>query len=71
MNRKKELLRNQLELLAERSMCATEDELPGLSSAMVSIYDRLERPVAGIAFRLTLLLLAVSDFVVGILILVK
>lgn len=71
MNRKKELLRKQLELLAERSTCVTEDELPGLSSAMVSIYDRLERPAAGIVFRLTLLLLAVSDFVVGILILVK
>lgn len=71
MNRKKELLRKQLELLAERSMSATEDELPGLSSAMVFIYDRLERPAAGIVFRLTLLLLAVSDFVVGILILVK
>lgn len=44
MNRNEELLRKQLELLAERSESAMEDDLPRLSSAMVDIYDRLERP---------------------------
>ena len=44
MNRNKELLRKQLELLAERSEDAVEDDLARLSSAMVDIYDRLERP---------------------------
>lgn len=71
MNRNKELLRKQLETLAEQSEDATEDDLPELSSAMVAIYDRLERPAAGFVFRLALLLFAFFDFVVGILILVK
>ena len=44
MNRNEELLRKQLELLAERSEDAVEDDLARLSSAMVDIYDRLERP---------------------------
>lgn len=71
MNQSKELLRKQLELLAEQSKNAAEDDLSELSSAMVDVYDRLERPVAGIAFRLTLLLLALSNFVASILILLK
>lgn len=44
MNRIEELPRKQLELLAELSESAMEDDLPRLSSAMVDIYDRLERP---------------------------
>ena len=71
MNQNKKLLRKQLELLAEQSKSAAEDDLPGLSSAMADVYDRLERPVAGIAFRLTLLLLALSNLAASILILLK
>lgn len=41
MDQSKELLRKQLELLAEQSESAAEDDLPELSSAMVEIYDRL------------------------------
>ena len=44
MNRIEELPSKQLELLAELSESAMEDDLPRLSSAMVDIYDRLERP---------------------------
>ena len=32
------ILRQQLELLAERSESATEEELPGISAAMCDIY---------------------------------
>lgn len=71
MNRNKELLRKQLELLAEQSGDAVGDDLVRLSSAMVDIYDRLERPAAGFVFRLILLLFAFFDFAVGILILLK
>lgn len=71
MNQSKELLRKQLALLAEQSEIATEDDLPELSSAMADVYDRLERQTTGVAFRLALLLLALSNLVASILILLK
>ena len=37
----KEILRKQLQLLAERSKSATEDEIPKLSVAMKDIYEVL------------------------------
>jgi hypothetical protein len=40
-NKDKELLREQLELLAERSKECPDEELPKLSSAMVDIYKVL------------------------------
>lgn len=71
MNQSKELLRMQLALLAEQSEIAAEDNLPELSSAMADVYDRLERQTTGAAFRLALLLLALSNLVASILILLK
>jgi hypothetical protein len=71
MNQSKELLRKQLALLAEQSEIAAEDNLPELSSAMADVYDRLERQTTGAAFRLALLLLALSNLVASILILLK
>lgn len=71
MNQSKELLRKQLALLAEQSEIAAEDNLPELSSAMSDVYDRLERQTTGAAFRLALLLLALSNLVASILILLK
>lgn len=71
MNQSKELLRKQLALLAEQSEIATEDDLPELSFAMADVYDRLERKTTGVAFRLALLLLALSNLVASILILLK
>lgn len=71
MNQSKELLRKQLSLLAEQSESAAEDDLPELSSAMADVYDRLERKTTGVAFRLALLLLALSNLVASILILLK
>ena len=71
MNQNKVLLRKQLALLAEQSKSAAEDDLPELSSAMVDVYDRLERPAVGITSSLTLLLLAFLNLAVGILILLK
>lgn len=38
-----ELLREQLELLAERSKDCIDDVLPSISSAMVEIYVLLEK----------------------------
>ncbi len=71
MPMEKELLRKQLELLAEQSSGATEEELARLSSAMVDVYDRLERPALGLKLCLTLLLLVLFNLIVSILILVK
>lgn len=69
MKKEKELLRKQLELLAEQSKEATEEEIARLSSAMVDVYDRLVR--SDLAFRCTLLFLVFFDLVASILILVK
>lgn len=69
MKKERELLRKQLELLAEQSNGAVEDDLASLSSAMVEIYDRLEHPI--MIGRLALLFLVLSNLVVSILILVK
>lgn len=41
MNKEKELLRKQLELLAEQSDGATDRELVGLSGAMCEVYREL------------------------------
>ena len=42
MNKGKELLRKQLELLAEQSKSAIDDELVRLSTAMCKVYRELE-----------------------------
>lgn len=62
MNQSKELLRKQLALLAEQSKSAAEDDLPGLSSAMVDVYDRL-KPVGfgGSLFRGVVIFFALAD----------
>ena len=69
MKKERELLRKQLELLAEQSNGATDRELAELSAAMSDIYDRLERQT--LALRIALLLFVLSNFIVSILILVK
>lgn len=69
MQKERELLRKQLELLAEQSNGATDRELAELSAAMSDIYDRLERQT--LALRIALLLFVLSNFIVSILILVK
>lgn len=46
MKKEKEILHKQLELLAEKSKSATEDELPRISVAMCDIYKALDRPLA-------------------------
>lgn len=43
MNKEKELLRKQLELLAEQSKGATDRELSELSVAMCEVYKELQR----------------------------
>lgn len=67
MNQSKELLRKQLALLAEQSKSAAEDDLPGLSSAMVDVYDRL-KPVGfgGSLFRGVVIFFALADLLVNI-----
>lgn len=45
MSMEKELLRKQMELLAEQSKGATDRELAELSSAISEIYDRLRSKV--------------------------
>ena len=69
MHKETELLRKQIELLAEQSKEATEEVLARLSSAMVDVYDRLERH--NLAFCGTFLFLVFFDLVVSMLILVK
>lgn len=44
MNKEKELLRKQLELLSEQSKGATDREIYELSIAMSSVYESLTRP---------------------------
>lgn len=50
MKREKELLRKQLELLAEQSKGATEEEITGLSAAMCKVYETLHCPIRGTGF---------------------
>ena len=50
MKKEKEILRKQLELLAEQSKSATEDELPRISVAMCDIYKALNHPFATLVF---------------------
>ena len=69
MQKERKLLRKQIELLAEQSNGATDRELAELSAAMCDVYDKLERPA--LALRIALSLFVISDFIVGILILVK
>ena len=42
MKKEKELLRKQVELLAEQSKSATDSELARLSTAMCEVYKQLE-----------------------------
>lgn len=44
MTKEKELLRKQLELLAEQSKGAVDKELSELSAAMCNVYASLKRP---------------------------
>lgn len=67
MNQSKELLRQQLELLAEHSEGATEQELPNLSAAMCEIYDRLiQEGVGRSLFRSAIILVTLSNLLVSI-----
>ena len=71
MKRRKELLRKQMELLAEQSVTATESELYKLSVAMCEINRELERPTM---LGTTLFALGAAmglDFLIGVLIHVK
>lgn len=43
MQQDRNLLRKQMELLAEQSKSATDSELARLSTAMCDVYDRLNR----------------------------
>lgn len=65
----KELLRQQLELLAKRSFGTREIYLGEISRAMCDIYDRLKRKIP--VLRIVLLLAVGADLIVSVLILVK
>lgn len=67
MSKEKELLRKQLELLAEQSGDALPNELSNLSAAMCKVYDKLKCPT----LRFVLLFAVLLDLLVSILILVK
>ena len=68
MFHERKLLRKQLELLAEQSEGATEQELAELSAAMCKVSRELQRPVL-VGF---LLGLAVClELIVGVLILIQ
>lgn len=68
----KKILRQQLELLAEYSKGATEQELPNLSAAMCEVYDRLKKAgPGGSLFRGIVILLALANLLVSILILIQ
>lgn len=69
MKKEKELLRKQLQLLAEQSKNADECELPALSSAMLGIYEALYHP--GFVFRLALCLAVGLDLLVSILVYIQ
>ena len=69
MTPEKEILRKQLELLAERSKTACHNELPEMAHAMCRIYDLLEKkplPVGTV-----LLCIALADLLVSILVLIQ
>lgn len=68
----KKILRQQLELLAEHSEGATEQELPNLSAAMCEIYDRLiQEGVGRSLFRSAIILVTLANLLVSILILIQ
>lgn len=68
----KKILRQQLELLAEHSEGATEQELPNLSAAMCEIYDRLiQEGVGRSLFRSAIILVPLANLLVSILILIQ
>lgn len=69
MRKEKELLRKQLQLLAEQSEKADDRELAALSSAMQGIYSELKTPLLSI--RSALLLAVCLDLLVSILILIQ
>ena len=62
----KKILRQQLELLAEHSEGATEQELPNLSAAMCEIYDRLiQKGVGRSLFRSAIILVTLANLLVS------
>ena len=67
MRKEKELLRQQLELLAEQSKTAMEEDLSNLSNSMCEVYRLLNQSV----FSVTTQLAMFAYFVVGFLILLK
>lgn len=68
MNREKEILRQQLELLAEQSKNACEDEIPKNTHAMVEIYKELKiRSLLLLAF----FFVVIVNFIIHIIILIK
>lgn len=66
MKREKELLRKQLELLAEQSEEALEDDLSRLSSAMCEIYQTLKHPTR--RFGLVVFFASLANLCVSILV---
>lgn len=70
MKKEKEILRKQLELLAEQSKEATDKELCELSDAMSDIYTSLCRPANGAAVLIGIFVTN-AYFVVGFLVHVK
>ena len=68
MLRKRKLLRKQMELLAEQSKSAVDEELANLSTAMCEIYRELNRSIHA---RLTLFSVVGLELLVGIVILVE
>ena len=64
----KEILRQQLELLAEQSKSACEDEIPKNTHAMVEIYKELKiRSLLLLAF----FFVVIVNFIIHIIILIK
>lgn len=70
MCKEKELLRQQLELLAEQSKNATDRETSEISQAMSEIYKSLKRPTNSTAF-LVCFVIANTYFIISFLVFVK
>lgn len=66
MNREKEILREQLQLLAKESQkcCPGDGELPGITGAMCEIYRLLKGEIALLAVLLAVLANSVVCFII-------
>lgn len=68
MLKEKELLREQMRLLAEQSKSAEDRDLASLSAAMCEIYKALKRPA--FAIRVALGLAVFADLLISITVLI-